>query len=904
MSASHIEPDILFEFLRKSFLFQNVEDERLAQIIEHLEFVNYKKGEAVVLENEVSDHVWFVYSGSVEVVKNIPELNQLNRLAVLKSGSQFSEFSVLNRANKSASVFTLEDSEFLRISGDNFLAILQTLPVVTRNLVLQLASATHYAETSQFRVEYFSEDEIDFQPRLIEIVNPKLWKKFGVLPLKYENRCLYIAAKNPRNNDFFQFIKNSHPNLHINVRLINETDFAVLESQLLQIYKMNRPAQSKAAVNLLPEPWSGQIDEWLVQVSIFKDFPQEWRQQLSEHINIKNLGAGEIIYKMGEPSGALYLIVSGFVNLNRPLACGNASLSVATIGPGEYFSEVSLLADQPHALSARAHTPVTLALIDKQVILHLLDTPGFTIPLACDLSIQFQKLSSGAHYKDFDPKLDLHLEKLAGLIPSNIMLEHQILPLRIKDNELTLGITNPESTSVYEVVGRYLNKHRVTIELIQTRDFLLWFEQINSFGSMPKASLSGVQKFKAQAKKIPSHDVVSVLNQIVMEGFHSGASDVHIEPSDQGFSLRYRVDGVLREGNDKYHKDTGEEIIGRIKIMSEMDTTQRFQPQDGQMKLEVEGNILFARVSTLPTKHGEKAVLRLIRERGSVPQLSMLTPDKRVLRTLNDVVNSRQGVFLVTGPTGSGKSTTLYSLIQELNKVEICIVSLEDPVEMEIQGTTQVEINEKVNLSFAKALRSALRQDPDVIVLGEIRDEESAKIAFHAAATGHLVISTLHTNDSLGVLPRLRELGISKGSLSSNLIGASAQRLMRQICKECRDLRPTTSSEAELIKIELKSELVPSQLAYGRGCPKCSNSGFSGRIPIIEIWQKTKEIETLLQKSDSEDELRQVCQEQEFETLREIAIKMAVHGYSTLDEALRVVGGFQIVSGTEKRKSA
>ena len=332
-------------------------------------------------------------------------------------------------------------------------------------------------------------------------------------------------------------------------------------------------------------------------------------------------------------------------------------------------------------------------------------------------------------------------------------------------------------------------------------------------------------------------------------------------------------------------------MISRIKILSKMDVTNRMTPQDGQLNTEHDGQPILARASILPTKHGENAVLRLIRSRNSVPPLSTLAADRRVVNILRDVVASTQGVFLVTGPTGSGKSTTLYSLLEELNRVEVSIISLEDPVELEVAGTTQVEMNEKTGLNFAAALRSALRQDPNVIMIGEIRDEESAKIAFHAAATGHLVISTLHTNDSLSVVPRLLEMGISRQALGSTLLGASAQRLARKICTKCITTRPINDTEIQTIKTEIPNSSVPETVSFGAGCPACNQSGYAGRLPIMEVWTKSRAIETALMEQGSLDKFMEEIDKSDFETLRQFALKMAVAGLTTFEEVEKRFGG-------------
>ena len=270
----------------------------------------------------------------------------------------------------------------------------------------------------------------------------------------------------------------------------------------------------------------------------------------------------------------------------------------------------------------------------------------------------------------------------------------------------------------------------------------------------------------------------------------------------------------------------------------------------------------------------------------------MLVPDIYSIKILNAIARAKQGLFLITGPTGSGKTTTLYSLIAELNHVDVKIISLEDPVELEIPGTTQIEISEKSGLSFAKALRSTLRQDPDVVVVGEIRDEESAKIVFEAAMSGHLVISTLHTNSAFGVRNRLHELGIRSGILATGLIGAMAQRLVRRLCKKCNRLRPITESEKDFLLKRLGPNLIPSELRDAVGCSACNETGFHGRIPILEIWKKTRDIEELLANDAKTEELTTAAKRAGFIGIEDFGLKMVLCGLTTIEEAERVTFGY------------
>lgn len=894
--AFDLNVDEVKKFLAGSVLFQSADDSGLELIANQLERVRLRKGDPVVLENEISDHVYFVYSGSVEVVKHIGELNKLSRLAVLRKGDQFSEFSVLNRSRKGASVFALEDCEILRMNDKTFLNVLSQLPDVAKSLVTHIAKMTEHSQTSQIRFPYLKETQVALHPKVPQLVPPGIWQKHQALPVGLEGKNLTLAIQNPKNTVLFEQLKNTHPDLNIKITLINDEDFKELGKQLLEAYKAG-PIETPSKNISEQKAFDLSQNTWLKEFSLFSNMPDEWLAQVIGHIQFIDLPTGEDLYCSGQPSSNLYFCLSGEIEMVYPLETGTAELDVGAVVPGEYFSEVSLLTGKPHILTARARTDSKLAYIAKEIFDELLNTPVFSIPLAQDLATQFQLNTGKESYHFFNSDSEVQISKLAHLIPKSILAQYQVLPLRLDDEELTVGITNPESATIYSVVSRYLHNYRVRLEIIHQDDFKKWFAQIDN--EVDGATTTLGRPKSANVEKISP---VEALNKIMSLGFDQRASDIHIEPQKDCFVVRLRVDGVLKEHAEKFSPQVGTEMVNRIKILSKLDVTNRMTPQDGQLNLDHNGLHMVARVSTLPTKRGENAVLRLIREKNSVPPLASLAADRRVVNILRQVVASQQGVFLVTGPTGSGKSTTLYSLLEELNRVEVSIISLEDPVELEVPGTTQVEMNEKTGLTFAKSLRSALRQDPNVIMIGEIRDEESAKIAFHAAATGHLVISTLHTNDSLSVVPRLLELGITRQALGSTLLGASAQRLARKICPSCVQTRPLDSSEAEAITADISNIVLPNTLSFGKGCSKCDQSGYLGRLPIMEIWTKTRAIESALLEGKSLDSFYSEIGKSDFETLRQFALRMACAGLTTLEEVERRFGGLRVP--TEAKSAA
>ncbi len=375
--------------------------------------------------------------------------------------------------------------------------------------------------------------------------------------------------------------------------------------------------------------------------------------------------------------------------------------------------------------------------------------------------------------------------------------------------------------------------------------------------------------------------VVAEVNRILRGAVREHASDVHIEPQGNALKVRNRIDGVLEE-RLILKKNLHLPIVTRIKIIAGMDIAERRVPQDGRVRIKVEGRLVDLRVSTYPTMHGEKVVIRLL-TREQVLGMESLGFTQQERAVFEEIIHQPHGIFLVTGPTGSGKTTTLYAALQRINSQDKNIVSIEDPIENEIVGVNQAQVNIRAGMTFASAMRSILRQDPDVIMVGEIRDRETADIAVRAAITGHLVFTTIHTNTALGAVVRLEDLGVEPFMVASAVIGVMSQRLVRRICTHCR--RPVQEDEAKLIALGLDAG---SEVFKGRGCKHCRMSGYSGRIGLFEIAQITGQLRRQIIANASEDELAEEARKQGIPDLRAQGVERIREGVTTVDEVLRV----------------
>jgi len=385
--------------------------------------------------------------------------------------------------------------------------------------------------------------------------------------------------------------------------------------------------------------------------------------------------------------------------------------------------------------------------------------------------------------------------------------------------------------------------------------------------------------------------VVRLVNSIITQAIVEQASDIHVEPMEDSVRVRYRIDGILQE-RQRLPKRIQAGIIARLKIISNMDIAERRIPQDGRISLKYEGRPIDFRVSSLPSIYGEKIVLRILDKTSSIKPLEQLGFSEENLKKFENIITQPYGMILISGPTGSGKTTTLYSILNRLNTPAKNIITVEDPVEYQLKGINQVQVNEKAGLTFASALRAILRQDPNIILIGEIRDKETAQIAIEAALTGHLVLSTIHTNDSASIPTRLIDMGIEPFLVASSLIGATAQRLIRKICPKCKEPYEPPQDVLEHLGFKLESGV---SFYRGAGCDNCNHTGYKGRVAISEILPITPEIQRLILKQASSKEIMAEAKRQGMKTLLDDALSKAAEGITTLEEVKRVVATLEVI---------
>ncbi len=497
---------------------------------------------------------------------------------------------------------------------------------------------------------------------------------------------------------------------------------------------------------------------------------------------------------------------------------------------------------------------------------------------------------------------DLHafsfVRDKVALVPYLFAKQKQILPIERGEQGVLAAVADPLNLEAVEELRLLLKQSvipvyspRAVIEAAIERCYEQKADATKSF-------LSGLEKESGSGKNDEAQDeydlleqanqnpVIRLVNTLFVEAIQQGASDIHFEPVEEGLSIRYRIDGVLQKRHTP-PREYLQQILTRIKVMAKMDIAENRLPQDGRIKLRHGGREVDFRVSTLPIVHGERIVLRILDKGNVVLGIDRIGMQDTVLKAFRKLIHMSEGIVLVTGPTGSGKTTTLYSALSEINASEMNIMTIEDPVEYKLSGISQMNVNRRIELDFSKGLRHILRQDPDVIMIGEIRDKETAEIAIQSSLTGHLVLSTLHTNDAPSALTRLADMGIEPYLLASSILGVLAQRLVRRICPDCKT-RYTPSKE-ELDDLGLKKEQLFGDYLYkGVGCAHCFHTGYKGRCGIYELMPMTGAIKAQVLKSQDADKLRKSALAQGMTTLFDRGLDFVIAGITTAQEVLRV----------------
>jgi type IV pilus assembly protein PilB len=667
----------------------------------------------------------------------------------------------------------------------------------------------------------------------------------------------------------------------------------------------------------------------LADIPIFTGLSAAECAEFSQRMQRRDYIPHSTIVREGAAGDAAYVVLSGLVSVRRKDPDSGLEFSLAELGPGQIVGEMALLTRKPRTASVVAEEATTCAVLTREDFERVMrEHPHAALALAAAFAERLDRANQHAGV-EFVSLSRVRIDpRVLALLPASVITEHRAVPIAFCNNRLTLAMTNPNNVVAFDDVRRILKG--VMIEpVIVTDDDLRRFMSTTyaqltarSDGASPRpagrAGVPGVARPEAKATPAATIDllqsdlvrelqlaadtdqqaaetkqelmsasedapIIRLANSILGLAIKQGASDIHIEPMEGDVTIRFRVDAVLQVVQ-RLPKRVQLGLISRLKILSHLDIAEKRLPQDGRISVLMEGKSIDFRVSTVPGKWGEKVVMRILDKSNTALGLNKLISHAPTLSLVRELIAQPYGIIYVTGPTGSGKTTTLYSALAEINDPGVNISTAEDPIEYDLPGVTQIQTNADIGLTFAAVLRAFLRQDPDVLLVGETRDKETAHTAVEAALTGHLVFTTLHTNSAAVAFTRLNEMGIEPFLVSSSTVGVIAQRLARRLCQQCRepyDADPTTAAFFGL---------APGVTLYrARGCAACDGKGLKGRIGIYEVLKLNAGLRQMVGRGALAEEIHAAAVAGGMIDLKRYAAQLLTDGMTTVDEVTSVV---------------
>jgi type IV pilus assembly protein PilB len=657
----------------------------------------------------------------------------------------------------------------------------------------------------------------------------------------------------------------------------------------------------------------------LKNTELFRALDDDNLEKLSTKLRERVYPANTAIVREGASGDAMFIIKNGQVEVKKREQNLGVDLTIATLGMGACFGEMALLTGKPRSATVIAIAATELFVLEKRDFDDLLlEHPSISISINKIVAERIEEMNTQKSMGVVSMTTLRIDPDFITIIPEPVALQYKMLATSYGNGSMTLIMVNPQDLMAVDEATRLISakfKKKVPIDqvIVTDEDFKAFMEgeyktltkplveekpevNLDDFlDSMDhiqsdimkdvefedgKDEDSGITDLAREAEGAP---IIRLTNNIIAMALKKGASDIHIEPMERGLRVRYRIDGVLRE-EMMLPKKVQLPLISRVKIISKLDITERRMPQDGRITMKLGTKSVDFRVSTVPTKFGEKICTRILDKSNTTMGLDKLISHVPVLDMVRDMIKKPYGIIYVTGPTGSGKSTTLYSCLAEINDIGVNISTVEDPVEYDLEGVNQVQVNSDIGLNFARVLRAFLRQDPDIILVGETRDTETAKIAVEAALTGHLVFTTLHANDAPSTFMRLSEMGIEPFLISTSVIGIIAQRLVRRICGKCKESYIADPTILNYLGIPENTELFK-----GKGCDACGGTGYKGRIGVYEVLLVNEELRHLIAEDSDTLAIRDAAIRSGMKTLKEYCLILLVEGHTTVDEVLRTV---------------
>lgn len=657
----------------------------------------------------------------------------------------------------------------------------------------------------------------------------------------------------------------------------------------------------------------------LKNTELFRALEDGDLEKLSTKLRERVYPPNTAIVREGASGDAMFIIKNGQVEVKKREQNLGVDLTIATLGMGACFGEMALLTGKPRSATVMAIAATELFVLEKKDFdALLLEHPSISISINKIVAERIEEMNTQKSMGVVSMQTLKIDPDFITVIPEAQALKYKMLATSYGNGSLTIAMVNPQdilaldearrlvkakftkSVALDQVIvteedfGQFMEGEykSITKPLVEEKpevnldDFLDSMDHIQSdimkdveFDEGQEDD-SGITDLAREAEGAP---IIRLTNNIIAMALKKGASDIHIEPMERGLRVRYRIDGVLRE-EMMLPKKVQLPLISRVKIISRLDITERRLPQDGRITIKLGSKSVDFRVSTVPTKFGEKICTRILDKTNTTMGLDKLISHVPVLDLVRDMIKKPYGIIYVTGPTGSGKSTTLYSSLAEINDIGVNISTVEDPVEYDLEGVNQVQVNSDIGLDFARVLRAFLRQDPDIILVGETRDTETAKIAVEAALTGHLVFTTLHANDAPSTFMRLSEMGIEPFLISTSVIGIIAQRLVRRICGKCKEAYQPDPTILKYLDLDENTTLYK-----GRGCDVCGGTGYKGRVGVYEVLIVNEELRHLIAEGADTLAIRDAALRSGMKSLKEYCLVLLNEGLTTVDEVLRTV---------------
>jgi type IV pilus assembly protein PilB len=669
-----------------------------------------------------------------------------------------------------------------------------------------------------------------------------------------------------------------------------------------------------------------QPQHFLQRIKLFSALSIEDCQQVVKRMKRRDFAPNQMIVREGAPGNSMFFITAGLVEIRKKDPNTGIDFLLTEMGPGQNFGEMALLTGKPRTATVTSIQPTTCAVLEEPEFRDLLlRYPKIGLALTRILAERVETASQQVGIEFINLTKVQVDQRVLGLLPEAMMLQHKVIPVAFMNNRLTLAMTNPNNIIALDDIRRIIKGVMIEPVVCTEDDFRKFIlttyrplmkkdQPASSSGKMQALTDSGPALRQVSADEL-MHDlqsemieklqvtedmavtdskqdlmsasedapIIRLANSILGLAIKKGASDIHVEPMEKEVVIRYRIDGVLQTIQN-LPKKVQLGLISRLKILSRLDISEKRLPQDGRISVNMEGKPIDFRVSTVPAKWGEKVCLRILDRTNTALGLDKVITHEPTLKLVRELVNLPYGILYVTGPTGSGKTTTLYSALAEINEPGLNISTVEDPIEYDLAGVNQIQANKDIGLDFARILRAFLRQDPDVILVGETRDKETAHISVEAALTGHLVFTTLHTNNAASAFTRLSEMGVEPFLVSSSTIGVMAQRLARRLCNHCKEEYAAEDATCEFMGIPRRSKLW-----RGKGCDACSGKGVKGRIGIYEVLKMNAELRSMVAKGATAEEIHAAGLRMGMLDLKKYAALLLLNGDTSVEEVLQVV---------------